>query len=319
MARILVTGGAGFLGSHLVRALALRGDRVVAFDNFHTANPANLGDLRDRVEVVDGDMTDLSHVLRVVKEHGIERILHAAAISSMLPAIAKPALTVRVNVEGMVNVLEAMRLFGVARCVHISSEETYGSFQYEPADEEHPQNPFGPYGVTKMAAERLGRSYRQLFGLDVIHVRTSWVYGAGLPRNRVPKLFIENALAGRPTHLPTGGDHRLDHTYIRDFLDGTLRAFDLPVHRHDVYNIASGRAHTVAEVAEAVRELIPGAEIQVGPGLLEWLPGIPAPPKGSLDVTRAREALGYRPKYDLKAGLAEYLSWFRRGQPPTEI
>ena len=319
MARVLVTGGAGFLGAHLVRALALRGDRVVAFDNFLTANPANLEDLRDRVEVVSGDITDLSHLLRVVKEHRVDRIIHAAAISSGIPAIAKPALTVRVNVEGTINILEAMRLFEIRRCLHISSEETYGSLQREPADEEHPQNPFHPYAVTKMAAERLGRGYRQIFNLDVIHLRTSWVYGAGLPRTRPPKSFIENALAGRPTRLSAGGDHRMDHTYIRDFVDGALGAFDLPNHRYDVYNIASGRGYAIREMAQAVQELIPGAEISVGGGLMEWQPGSTMPVKGALDVTRAKEAFGYQPKYDLQAGLAEYIAWFRRGQPATEI
>lgn len=319
MPSVLVTGGAGFLGAHLVRALALRGERVVAFDNFLTANPANLEDLRDRVEVVSGDITDLSHVLRVVKEQRIDRIVHTAAISSAIPAIAKPALTVRVNVEGTINILEAMRLFDIRRCLHISSEETYGSFQREPADEEHPQNPLHPYAVTKMAAERLGRGYRQIFGLDVVSIRTSWVYGAGLPRTRPPKSFIENALAGRPTKLAVGGDHRVDHTYIRDFIDGALGAFDLPAHAHDVYNIAGGRAYTMHEMAQVVRELIPGADITVGGGLLEWKPGSTMPVKGALDLTRAREAFGYQPKYDLKAGLAEYLAWFRRGQPATEL
>ena len=319
MGRVLVTGGAGFLGSHLVRALARRGDEVVAFDNFHTANPANLQDLRERIEVVNGDITDLSHILRLVKEHGVDRIIHTAAIASAIPAVARPVVTVRVNVEGMINVLEAMRLFDIRRCIHISSEETYGNFQREPADEEHPQNPLHPYAVTKMAAERLGRGFRQIFGLDVVSIRTSWVYGAGLPRTRPPKSFIENALAGRPTTLPRGGDHRVDHTYIRDFVDGVLAAFDLPTHPYDVYNIASGRASTMRDMAQIVRELIPGAEISVGGGLLEWQPGSTMPVKGALDVTRAKQVFGYQPKYDLKAGLAEYIAWFRRGQPPTEI
>jgi nucleoside-diphosphate-sugar epimerase len=116
--------------------------------------------------------------------------------------------------------------------------------------------------------------------------------------------------------LATGGDQRAGHTYIRDFVDGALRALDHPEHGYDVYNIASGACHSLAQVAQVVHDLVPGAQIEVGPGPIEWLPGKPMPVKGALDVTRARRELGYEPKYDLKTGLAEYIAWFRRGQPP---
>jgi UDP-glucose 4-epimerase len=319
MGSVLVTGGAGFLGSHLVRALAQRGTSVVAYDNGLTGTPRNLADLAGKIAVVDGDVTDLGHLSRTIQQHQVDRIIHGAAVSSMLPSLQDPALAVRVNVAGSVNVLEAMRLFPIERCLHISSEEAYGEARAEPIAEDQPLDPLTPYGVTKAAVEHLGRAYRRFFGTRIFHVRTSYVYGAGLPRPRPPRTFIEDALAGRPTVLPRGADQRADHTYIRDFVAGTLALLDCPDPRHEAYNIASGRSVTLEELAALTRELIPGARIELGPGPLEYAPGIPYPRKVALDIRRARNDFGYAPQYDLPRGLAEYIAWFRRGQPPTEL
>jgi len=312
---VLVTGGAGFLGAAVVRRLAERGDRVVALDNFQAGAPRNLEGLGGNVRLVTADVTDLSALLQVVRTERVERVVHAAAIVSVVSALAAPSHLTRVNVEGTLNVLEAMRLFDIGRTVHISSEETYGAFRYEPADEEHPLAPLNPYGISKVASEQLGRFYRTAYKTDFVSIRTSWVYGPAFPRQRIPRTLIEAALAGRPLRLPAGGDARIDHTYLDDCVDGILLALDHPAHPFDVYNVASGEARSTAELVALVRELIPGADLSVGAGPHWYNEELQAPPKGALDVTRARQALGFEPKYDLRRGLAAYIEWYRRGCP----
>jgi len=318
MACVLVTGGAGFLGTAVVRRLARRGDRVIVLDNFQAGGSENLGGLGSNVAVFSGDMTDLDGLLALIRKHRVQRIIHAAAIVSTLPSLSAPSYVTRVNIEGTLNVLEAMRLGDVERAVHISSEETYGAFRHEPADEEHPVAPIAPYGISKVASEQLGRFYRTVYKTDFISVRTSWVYGPGFPRQRIPRTLIEAALAGRPLHLSCGGEARIDHTYLDDCVEGILLALDHPVHPFDVYNVASGEAWSTAEMVALVKELIPGADLSVGPGPLWYDDRLVVPPKGALDLSRAKRVLGYQPKYDLRRGLASYIEWYRRGQLPRE-
>jgi nucleoside-diphosphate-sugar epimerase len=319
MARILVTGGAGWLGSTVVRRLAARGDTVVTLDNFQAGAPANLEGVGSNVTLATGDITDLSGLLVLIKEHRIQRIVHAAAIVSVISSLAAPSHVTGVNIEGTLNVLEAMRLFDVERTVHISSEETYGDFRYEPVDEEHPLAPTAPYGITKVASESLGRFYRAHYKTDFINVRTSWVYGPGLPRLRIPRTLIEAALENRPLHLPRGGGARIDHTYLDDCVNGILLALDHPSHPHDVYNISSGQSWSTAELVAILRELIPGADLTVGPGPHWFTDEMVAPKKGALDITRARAVLNYQPKYDLRQGLAASIEWYRRGRRVAQV
>ena len=308
---VLITGGAGFLGSHIARALVQRGDRVVIYDNFSTGLPQNLIDLQDKLKLANGDILDLSFLIRTIMAEKVKRIIHTAALVGFAASIEKPALTARINIEGTLNILEASRLVGVERIMDISSEEVYGHFQYEPADEDHPFSPTAPYSISKVAAEGFDRFFHTFFGLDVVIVRTSWVYGPGLPRARPPKTFIENSVKGIPTKMDSGADHRVDHTYIDDFVQGALLAFDERNSKSRIFNIASGRAYTFKEMARMVEEIIPGPKITVGPGLLKYYETVEGPQKGALNIQRAQSELGYQPQYDLFKGLIKYVESLR--------
>jgi nucleoside-diphosphate-sugar epimerase len=302
--RILVTGGAGFLARAVIRRLLQRGDSVVALDT----NLAALADLQrafgERLSAVAGDVTDMGGIALAFQAHRPDAVVHCAAIVGML---ATPVAAMRVNAEGSLNVFDAMRLFGVRRCIHVSSEESYGPFRAAVIDEDHPQNPVSAYGVSKLAVEHLARGYRALHGLEVIHLRTSWVYGFDLPRNRIPKNLIDAALANRPLHLAHGGDSAIDQTHIDDFASGTILALDHPQHAFDAYNIASGTAPTLYQMVETIREIVPGAEISVGPGRYRYFGELEICEKGALDVGRARREFGYAPRFDLRAGVREYV------------
>jgi len=309
--RILVTGGGGFLGLALVQALAARGDTAIAFDT--SFPPAFQGG--ERAIAARGDITDPANVAQVFKAHRPDAVIHCAAIVGVLASLGSPLTMVRVNVEGMLHVLEAMRLFDVRRILHISSEETYGAFHADRIDEEHPQRPLMAYGASKLAAEHFARSYHDQHGMEVIHLRTSWVYGASLPRSRVPKNLIDAALAGRSLHIETGGDSRIDHTYVDDFVSGTLAALDHEQHPFDVYHIASGTAPTLYEMVEAVKAAVPGARVSIGPGVYRHADRIEIPRKGALDVSRAFATFGWAPRYPLREGIAAYVAAARAAQP----
>lgn len=290
------------------QALARRGDAVVAYDaRFHPTDGAHPHDGNDVMARVVGDIADAAGTLDVFRHCRPEAVVHCAAIVGVLPSIGDPARAVRVNVEGSVNVFEAMRVTGVKRCIHVSSEEVYGPFRAAVVDESHPLEPAMPYGICKAAVEGLGRSYGPLHGLEVIHLRTCWVYGPGLPRPRVPRNLVEAALAGRALHLDYGAESAIDHTYVDDFVSGVLAALDHPRHRYDAYNIASGEASTVARIAEIVRELVPGADVSAGPGPIRHSDRIELVRKGALDVSRAHGEFGWSPRYGIRAGLAEYI------------
>jgi UDP-glucose 4-epimerase len=315
MARVLVTGGGGFLGSAITEALAARGDHVSALDVAIGPRLQQLAEAHSWVTPVIGELTEWPHLAGAIAEHRPDKVVHCAAIVGVAASVGAPFASMRVNVEGSLNLFETMRLFGVRRVVHISSEEVYGPFEAPLIDEEHPCRPLMAYGISKLAVEQLGRSYRRLHGLECINVRTCWVYGPGLPRPRVPKTLVDAALAGRPLHLPAGGDFRVDHVYVADTVQGVLLALDHAEHAHDVYNIATGQAPSLAEIVEIVRDLVPGADISVGPGGYQFNERVGPVPKGALDVTRAREHLGYAPRYPIREGLAAYVDARRRGEP----
>lgn len=306
--RVLVTGGGGFLGAAVAEALIARGDTAIAFDTqFPSAGIA----APERYLRVQGDITDMAALAQTVLTHKPDAVIHCAAIVGVLSSIGSPVNIVRINVEGSINVFEAMRIGGIRRCIHISSEEAYGAFRADRIDETHPLEPVLPYGICKATVEQLGRTYRDLHGLEVINLRTSWVYGPALPRDRIPRNLVLAALQGRPLHIPSGADTAIDHTWVGDWVAAVLAALDHRTHRYDVYNVSSGQASTVTELAQIVSELVPGAQLSVAPGQYRHGNQIELVKKGALDITRAKHELGWAPKFDIRSGLAAYVDALR--------
>jgi UDP-glucose 4-epimerase len=301
---ILVTGACGWLGTAIVAALLKQGDAVVATDLAVSPPIAALAAQEPRLTAIAADLGEWHQIMRLFEAHRPEAVIHAAAIVGVIQAADIPIKAQRVNVEGSINLFEAMRLNGVKRVVHISTEETYGDFLSPVIDEDHPQKPLSIYGLTKLAAEHYGRVYSRNHGLECINVRTCWVYGPHLPRLRMPRTFVEAALRGEPFHQPEGGNLAVDQVYIDDTVAGVLLALDKPQHRYDAYNIATGVAPTLRDTAEAVNRAIPGAKITVGDNGPYRLDGkILSAVKGALDISRARTELGYVPRYDLQRGI----------------
>lgn len=299
-----MTGGCGWLGSEIVRTLLARGDTVIATDIAISPAMALLGAAETRLVVEAADLGEWSQVLRLLQRHRPDAVIHAAAIVGVVQAADIPIKALRVTVEGTINLFEAMRLGGVRRVVHVSTEETYGDFQAPVIDEDHPQRPTSVYGLTKLAVEHYGRVYSRDHGLECINARTCWVYGPNLPRLRVPRTFIEAALRGEAYHEPDGGGLAVDQVYITDTVAGVILALDKAEHRFDSYNIATGAAPTIADTAEAVKRAIPGARITVGDnGPYRHGGLVLSATKGALDITRASAELGYQPRYDLQRGI----------------
>ncbi|MEI2733346.1 MAG: NAD(P)-dependent oxidoreductase [Rhodoblastus sp.] len=314
--KILVTGGCGWLGSAIVRALLARGDRVVATDLAVSPSIAALASRENRLVAAPADLGEWRQVVDLFRNHAPDAVIHTAAIVGVAPAADIPTKALRVNVEGSINLFEAMRLSGVRRVVHISTEETYGDFLSPVIDEEHPQKPVSVYGLTKLTTEHYGRVYTRDHGLECVNVRTCWVYGPHLPRLRMPRTFVEAALRGEPFHQPDGGDFAVDQVYIDDTVQGVLLALDKERHRFESYNIATGVAPTIRAAADAVNRAIPGAKITVGDsGPYKHGGTVLSAVKGALDISRARKELGYEPRFDLQKGIEATIAATRAGPP----
>lgn len=303
--KILVTGASGWLGIAIVKALLARGDHVIALDLRSSPASIELGSRNPHLTLAEADLGEWSQVIDTFQTHAPTAVVHTAAIVGVVLAADVPIKTLRVNTEGSINLFEAMRLHGVKRVVHISTEETYGDFTAPIITEDHPQKPTSIYGLTKLAAEHYGRVYADRYGLECINVRTCWVYGPNLPRVRVPKIFIDAALDGTAYHLKAGGDLAVDQVYIDDTVAGALLALDKENHRFDAYHIATGQAPTIDDAARFVREFVPGADVSTSPGPYLHGDRFLTARKGALDIGRARQELGYQPQYDLRSGIKQ--------------
>ncbi len=319
---VMVTGGSGVLGLHVARALGEQGQDVLAYST--SGAPPNaevvLGDFASRVTFVQGNILDLDRLRQTAERFGVIGIIHAAALTGEAQARARPHEVFSVNVGGTANVLEVARLAKMRRVAYIGSASEYGRRpDLRPIGEDE-VNVQGFYAETKFLGHRLGQRYREIFGLDVLTVRVSSVYGPntrfnafrGLVGNTLIAHLCRAAAFGEAVTLDSGGDYPRDWTYVADAARGVCLAYNADAPRHTVYNIASGRGYTVAEVADALRRVEPRAEIRAGSGRWDDDPFQAANLRGALDIGRARDDLGYAPRHKLEEGLCEYIAWWRR-------
>ena len=305
MAKVLVTGGAGFIGSHLVRGLLDRGDRVRVLDNLSTGSKANLTGLE--VDFIEGDIHDATVVQESIKD--VDAIFHLAAFISVAGSMEDPLTCYETNLNGSLNVLMQASQAGVRRVVLASSAAVYGESESTVA-ENHPPNPLSPYAASKLAMEQAAKLFSESFSLETVCLRYFNVYGPrqspDSPYAAAIPMFIQAMLAGEPATIHGDGRQTRDFVYVRDVVEAMLLAADGDSVIGQVFNIAGGKSIPILELVETLQRSFP-----------ESLDPVFDPPRqGDLrfseaDISMAERALGYRPRIDLQEGLGITVEWFR--------
>ena len=314
MGRVLVTGGAGFIGSHLVDALVARGDEVVVLDNLSVGRREHLlqhaGNSHVTLHV--GDVVDKSAVRAAVA--GCHVVFHLATQSVRI-SLLDPELVHRVNTEGTLNLLLAASAARVARFVYVSSSEAYGTAQVVPMAEDHPCDPTTIYGAAKLAGEHYSTAIRRTHGLPAVIVRPFNTYGPrshfkGAYGELIPK-FVVRALNGEPPIVFGDGLQTRDFTYVSDTVDGLIRASIADGLIGSRVNIARGQEVTINEIARLVLRACGRPHLVPVHG-----PERPADVRRHhADITRARQVLGFEPRVGIETGIQRYVDWFRSTFP----
>ena len=307
MAHYLVTGGAGFIGSHLCEELVRRGHSVRVADSLVTGKRSNL-DHAPGVEFLEGDLADLPFAQRAVQ--GVHYVLHEAAIPSVPRSVKDPITSNRANVDATLNVLVAARDAGVKRLVFAGSSSAYGDTPTLPKREDMPTNPLSPYALQKVVGEQYLQMFTRLYGLETVSIRYFNVFGPRQdptsPYSGVISVFATALLENRsPTIYGDGGQTR-DFTYVANVVDGVLRACEAPAASGEVINVATGGRISLNELFRTMRE-ITGARVE--PTYVETRAGDVR--DSQADISKARRLLGYEPIVSFEEGLAKTLAFYR--------
>ncbi len=316
---VLVTGGAGFLGGYAMAALEAAGHTPIAYDiappdrAMLSVAPA----LATRFRL--GPIGDIERLFAVCRDDGIEAIVHTASRVGLEPSLEDPVGFYQTNIMGLVNVCEAARQLGLRKLISISSNAAYHKGAGERLVETDPPfsvttgNPAGHYGTSKMAGEAIGMAYATFQEVDFLSLRITAIYGFGMRQPMYIKPMVENAVLGKPTRFATGGPMKRDYTHVFDCCDAIVLALNAPRLNDGsqrVLNIAAGKACTAAEVAETVRRVIPGADIEIGDALTP-LEERNVKMRAPLDIAAARRLLGWSPQWPRERGIRQYAARFR--------
>ncbi len=301
---IMITGGGGFIGSHLARRLVEDGEEVVVFDI--SPDTSLLTDILDRIHFVQGDVVDVIDIMNTVSKFDVMDIFHTAAML-ILDCEAKPQRALRVNVEGTVNILEVARLMDLRRVVFISSAAVFSPDLPEPVGDDAPKYPTTVYGATKLASELYGLKYARAYGVDFRALRFTWVYGPGRTRGATAfaSLMVERPARGETIKVQQNQESKGDWLYVKDAVKALMLAREVDKVECRIYNIAGG-THRIGQVANLVRKLLPDARI-------EFESNVPVV-SSSFDDAYAREELGWKPTYTIEKGVKDFIDEVRRKQ-----
>ena len=305
MGTYLVTGGAGFIGSHLAEALLTRGERVRIVDDFSTGRRENLP---RGAELIEADLAAPGAAARAVRD--CDYVLHQAAIPSVPRSVKDPLTSHRANVDGTLQLLVAARDARVKRVVYAASSSAYGATLVLPKREDMPTNPRSPYALQKFVGEQYCQMFTRLYGLETVSIRYFNVFGPrqhpSSPYSGVISLFIRALLAGQPPTIHGDGTQTRDFTYIDNVVDGVLKALTAPDVAGEVINVALGGRISLLELLRCLQTILGGdVEPVFGP------PRAGDVADSQADIAKAQRLLGYTPSVSFERGLQETVDWFR--------
>ena len=307
----LITGGAGFIGSHLAERILKNGHQVTVIDDFNdyyapAIKRQNINAIRDQINLIEGDIRDAILVERAFAKGKFDQVIHIAARAGVRPSIADPKLYFTTNIDGTFNLLDACRYHGVKRFTFASSSSVYGINEKVPFAESDPiERTISPYAATKLAGEQICSNYAHLFDMHCQCLRFFTVYG---PRQR-PDLaiskFTQKILAGEPIQQYGDGSTARDYTYIEDIIDGIIAATEYDERAFEIFNLGGAATTTLSELIQLI-EAATGKK-----AIIEQLPEQPGDvPQTYADVSKAAQLLNYAPKTNIQAGIEKYVEWF---------
>lgn len=308
---ILITGGAGFIGSHLAEKLVKEGHKVKVIDDFSNSTVNNIRGLLNypNFKLIKGDIRDYSLIKEI--SNNIDTIYHLAAQIHVDKSITESRSTQEINYFGTLNMLEAMREHDIEKFIFASSSEVYGSAQYSPMDEKHPLDAQSPYAASKAGADRLCYSYFKTYGMDITVVRNFNTYG---PKQKdggygsAISIFIRRVLNNQPPIIYGDGTQSRDYMYIKDAITAyTLVKENKKKLAGEVINFGTGKDHTILDISNRIIKLC--GKDNLKPVHIEQRPG--EVQKLCADTKKVRSLLGFKPEYDLEKGLKEYINWFK--------
>jgi nucleoside-diphosphate-sugar epimerase len=315
--KVLVTGGAGFIGSHIVDKLVEKGFEVTVFDNLDTGHIENIEHHQGKqnFHFIEGDIRDLDLIKKTLKD--VDAVFHEAALASVTLSVQNPILSNDINVTGTLNLLKASSDLGVKRFIYASSAAVYGDTKTPEKKEDMMTNPRSPYGISKLAAENYVKIFHKLYGLETVSLRYFNVYG---PRQRfdlqcayggVITIFTNRLLKDMPPVIFGDGEQTRDFVYIGDVVEANMLALDRKDAAGEAFNIGTGLNVSVNQTAEALKDIMNKHE-------LENVYADPRPADGRhgyANISKAKRILGFNPKVSIKDGLVRLVDWYRNLPP----